>query len=128
MARILLVYAEGPMRDLLAAALEYQGHRVICASSGSIAADPAIKKSCLSRYDLIIADEPMRATVTAEVVGLLKSLYPGTGVVAISPSGPDEVDIDAHDIAGVTAPTVTLNKPFSTADLFRTVDGALLAA
>jgi len=128
MAKILLVYGEGPMRDLMAAALEYQGHRVTSASAGTIAADPTIKKSCISRYDLIIADEPMRATVAAEVVGLLKSLYPGTGVVAIAASGPDEIDIDSHDIAGVNAPTVTLNKPFSTADLFRTVEGVLLAA
>jgi len=128
MARILLVYGEGPMRDLLAAALEYQGHRVTSASSGSIANDPMVKKSCITPYDLIIADEPVRSTVTADVVRLMKSLYPGTGVVAISPNGTDDMDIDAADIAGVTAPTVTLNKPFSTADLFRKVDDALLAA
>lgn len=127
MARILLVYGEGPMRDLLAAALEYQGHRVTSASSGSIASDPMVKKSCITPYDLIIADEPVRSTVTADVVRLMKSLYPGTGVVAISPNGQD-TDIDTADMAGVTAPTVTLNKPFSTADLFRKVDDALLAA
>jgi CheY-like chemotaxis protein len=128
MARILLVYGEGPMRDLLAAALEIQGHHVTATSSGSITSDPRIKKACMSRYDVMIVDEPMRATLAAEVVGLMKSLYPGTGVVAISPGRQDEADLDTYDIAGVTAPTMTLNKPFSTADLFRTVDDALLAA
>ena len=127
MARILLVHGEELVRDHIAAALKCQGHDVISASSESVIDDPMIADEQVSRYDLIIADEVMRETTSAEAIQFIRSLFPDTKILAISRRGRSSVAPDGLELARAAGANATLTKPFSTADLFRTVDKTLRA-
>ena len=127
MARILLVHGEELVRDHIAAALKCQGHDVTSASSGSVINDPMIGDTRVSRYDLIIADDVVQESASAEAIEFIRSLFPDTKILAISRRGRSTVAADGLELARAAGANATLSKPFSTADLFRTVDNALRA-
>ena len=127
MARILLVHGEELVRDHIAAALKCQGHDVTSASSENIIDDPLIGDTRVSRYDLIIADEVMRETASTETIQFFRSAFPDTKILAIARRGRTGVANDDLELAMAAGANATLSKPFSTADLFRTVDKALRA-
>ncbi len=127
MPRILLACEAGPMSDLIAAALQCQGHEVVSAHSSRIPGDALTRTLCISRFDLIIADDLMRTKIAAETIQLMKSMWPSTRILAISGKHCSGESADSLEIANVAEVTATLTRPFSTADLFRTVDGTLLS-
>jgi len=128
MARILLIHGEDPVRDHLAAALRCQGHDVTSASSRGIIDDPLIADAQDWRYDLIIADEALPETASAVTVQLLRLLYPDTKILAIAGSPRGTMRIGGDDLSRSADVCATLSRPFSTADLFRTVDRTLYAS
>jgi DNA-binding response OmpR family regulator len=127
MARLLLIHGEELIRDHLAAALRCQGHDVTTASSRSIIDDPPIGDTQDWRYDLIIADETLPATASASTIQLLQLLYPDTKMLTISRPPRGNIQVDGDALSRRAAACATLSRPFSTADLFRTVDRILHA-
>jgi CheY-like chemotaxis protein len=128
MARILLIHGEELVRDHLAAALRCQGHDVTSSSSRTIIDDPLIADAQDWRYDLIIADEAMPETASAVTIQLLRLLYPDTKILAISRSRRGDMQVEEDGLSRRADVCATLSKPFSTADLFRTVDRTLHAS
>jgi CheY-like chemotaxis protein len=119
-----LIDDQDAVRDFLAAALTCHGHDVTSAPSYLLADDAAPETGPV--FDLVIADDIPPETKAFERIRALRSAFPQTKLIAISGRSRDGEagdDLTPALDAGVNA---TLSKPFSTADLFRTVERTLV--
>jgi CheY-like chemotaxis protein len=130
MAKILLIDDEDDLREFVALALNYHGHDVTEARSGRIITDPPKGAAAASAYDLIITDMVMPDSDGLETIVAARRAYPTGKIIAISGGsrGAPGADGDYLRRALLLGADATLGKPFSTADLFRTVEQALHAA
>lgn len=129
MARILLIDDEEGIRTFLRLALQCQGHDVTEAKTGRILLEGSDTSEWSSFFDLIITDLIMPEGEGIETILAAKARMPSAKIIAISGA--------AHAVGGSgdylrlarnIGADATLQKPFSTADLFRTVEAALEAA
>lgn len=130
MAKILLIDDEDDLREFIAVALNYHGHEVTEARSGRIITHPPEGAPTASAYDLIITDIIMPDSEGLETIIAARRAHPTGKIIAISGGdrgrlGPGVSYLRQARLLGADA---TLDKPFSTADLFRTVEQTLHAA
>jgi len=130
MAKILLIDDEDDLRAFIALALNYHGHQVTEARSGRIITDPPEGAASPSAYDLIITDIVMPDIEGLETIIAAKKAHPTGKIIAISGGARagSGAGIDYLKQARLLGADATLDKPFSTADLFRTVERTLQAA
>lgn len=130
MARILLIDDEDDLREFVAIALNYHGHEVTEAKSGRIITDPPSGATAASAYDLIITDIVMPDSEGLETIIAARKAHPTGKIIAISGGnrGSGGTGVDYLRQARLLGADATLGKPFSTADLFRTVEQTLHAA
>jgi CheY-like chemotaxis protein len=130
MAKILLIDDEDDLRAFVAVALNYHGHDVTQARSGRVITDPEKGVAAAADFDLIITDIVMPDSDGLETIIAARRAHPAGKIIAISggnrgATGPGADYLLQARMLGADA---TLSKPFSTADLFRTVEQALHAA
>jgi CheY-like chemotaxis protein len=130
MAKILLIDDEDDLREFIATALNYHGHEVTEARSGRVITHPAQGTATASEFDLIITDIVMPDSEGLETIIAARKAHPTGKIIAISGgSRPGNASgVDYLHQARLLGADATLPKPFSTADLFRTVDQTLHAA
>ena len=130
MAKILLIDDEDDLREFIALALNYHGHQVTEARSGRIITDPMKGAAAAAAFDLIITDIIMPDSEGLETIIAARKAYPAGKIIAISGGNRagSGATIDYLRQARLLGADATLGKPFSTADLFRTVDQTLRAA
>jgi CheY-like chemotaxis protein len=130
MAKILLIDDEDDLREFMARALSYHGHEVTGAASGRAITAPASGSGGLSQFDLIITDIVMPDVEGIEAIIEAKKACPAAKIIAISGGGRSHCDGPSEYLrhARHLGADATLLKPFSTADLFRTVDATLSTA
>ncbi len=130
MAKILLIDDEDDLRAFVAMALNYHGHEVTEARSGRVITDPLKGAAAASDFDLIITDIVMPDSDGLETIVAAKRAHPAGKIIAISGGnrGAQGGDGDYLQQALLLGADATLGKPFSTADLFRTVEQTLHAA
>jgi DNA-binding response OmpR family regulator len=124
MARILLIDDEADLREFLTRALRIRGHEVTSASSGRVITQPAEGARSAADFDLIITDIVMPDAEGLETIIAAKKASAATKVIAISGGGrsrPSDYLRHARHLGADAA----LRKPFSTAELFQTVEDAL---
>lgn len=126
MAKILLIDDEDDLREFMAVALNYQGHEVTEARSGRIITDPPAGAAAASTFDLIITDIIMPDTEGLETIIAARKAHPAGKIIAIS--GGSRAGSDYLRQARLLGADATLDKPFSTAELFKTVEQTLEAA
>jgi len=124
MAKILLIDDEDNLREFIALALNYHGHQVTEARSGRIITNPPEGATVI--YDLIITDLIMPDSDGLETIVAARKAHPAGKIIAIS--GGSRAGHDCLREARLLGADATLDKPFSTADLFRTVEQTLHAA
>ncbi len=108
MARVLLIDDEEPIRTVLQALLELDGHVVSVATGGT----DGLEQCERSRPDVVLVDLLMPALSGIATIEKLRSMQPDLGIVAISGcigSDPDEPSLGMALRCGATA---TLEKPF----------------
>jgi CheY-like chemotaxis protein len=129
MARILLIDDEDDLRAFVAIALNYHGHEVTEAKSGRVITDPPKGATAASAYDLIITDIVMPDSEGLETIIAARKAHPTGKIIAISGGNRGRgTGVDYLRQARLLGADATLGKPFSTADLFRTVEETLHAA
>jgi CheY-like chemotaxis protein len=130
MAKILLIDDEDDLREFVALALNYHGHEVTEARSGRVITDPPQGMPSACAYDLIITDIIMPDSDGLEIIIAARKAHPTGKIIAISGGdrGRQGAGINYLRQARLLGADATLGKPFSTADLFRTVEQTLHAA
>ena len=130
MAKILLIDDEDDLREFVAIALNYHGHEVTEARSGRVITDPPAGAAAASDFDLIITDLVMPDSEGLETIVAARKAHPTGKIIAISGGnrGAAGSGVDYLRQARLLGADATLGKPFSTADLFRTVEQTLHAA
>lgn len=129
MARILLIDDEADLRSFLSLALQCHGHDVTEASSGRMLLDETACAGVSSRFDVVITDLIMPDAEGIETIRAARSKMPGAKIIAISGAAhARDGDGGYLRLARSIGADATLHKPFSTADLFRTVEAAIRAA
>jgi CheY-like chemotaxis protein len=130
MAKILLIDDEDDLREFVAIALNYQGHEVTEARSGRVITNPAKGGAAAPAFDLIITDIVMPDSEGLETIIAARKAHPASKIIAISGGnrGGSSSGADYLRQARLLGADATLGKPFSTADLFRTVEQTLHAA
>jgi len=129
MAKILLIDDEDDLREFVAIALNYHGHEVTEARSGRVITDPAEGAAAASDFDLIITDIVMPDSEGLETIIVARKNHPAGKIIAISGGNrAGHAGVDYLRQARLLGADATLCKPFSTADLFRTVEQTLHAA
>ena len=128
MAKILLIDDEDDLRAFVAIALNYHGHEVTQARSGRVITDPPKGGVAASEFDLIITDIVMPDSEGLETIIAARKAHPASKIIAISGGNRGGTGVDYLRQARLLGADATLGKPFSTADLFRTVEQALHAA
>src|SRR6185295_3050345 len=127
MAKILLIDDEDDLRAFVAIALNYHGHDVTEARSGRVITDPPTGATAVADFDLIITDIVMPDSEGLETIVAARKACPAGKIIAIS-GGNRSNGGDYLRQACLLGADATLSKPFSTADLFRTVEQTLHAA
>jgi CheY-like chemotaxis protein len=130
MAKILLIDDEDHLREFVALALNYHGHEVTEARSGRVITDPPQGAPAASAYDLIITDIIMPDSDGLDTIVAARKAHPTGKIIAISGGDRGEHGMGFNYLrqARLLGADATLDKPFSTADLFRTVEQTLHAA
>lgn len=130
MAKILLIDDEDDLRAFVAIMLNYHGHEVTEARSGRVITDPPTEGVAASAFDLIITDIVMPDSEGLETIIAARKAHPASKIIAISGGnrGAPGTGADCLSRARLLGADATLGKPFSTADLFRTVEQTLHAA
>jgi CheY-like chemotaxis protein len=130
MAKILLIDDKDDLRAFVAIALNYHGHEVTQARSGRVITDPPKGGMAASEFDLIITDIVMPDSEGLETIIAARKAHPAGKIIAISGGsrGATGSGADYLQQARLLGADATLGKPFSTADLFRTVEQTLHAA
>lgn len=129
MARILLIDDEEDLRSFLRLALQCHGHDVTEAATGRILLDDVASAAGSEHFDLVITDLIMPEGEGIETILAAKTKMPGAKIIAISGAAQARGGKCGYlRLARNIGADATLHKPFSTADLFRTIDEALKAA
>lgn len=108
MGSILLIDDSDPLRELMAAALERDGHKVLQAADGKV----GIELLRAHRIDLLITDIVMPNQDGLVTLQLARKLQPDLKVIVISGDSPRFAALYL-DIANKFGATKTLRKPFS---------------
>jgi CheY-like chemotaxis protein len=129
MAKILLIDDEDDLRSFVAIALNYHGHEVTEARSGRVITDPPKEGDAPSVFDLIITDVVMPDSEGLETIIAAKRVHPASRIIAISGGNRGALGTGGDYLrqARLLGADATLSKPFSAADLFRTVEQTLHA-
>ncbi|HEY1111000.1 MAG TPA: response regulator [Opitutaceae bacterium] len=116
MGLILLVDDSDPLREVMAAALEHDGHRVLQAADGKA----AIALLRANRVDLLITDVVMPDQDGLVTLQLARKMQPELKVIVISGDSPRFAALYL-DLATKFGATKTLRKPFTLPDLLASV-------
>ena len=120
MARILVIDDEEPVRRVMCAALERAGHQVFDAADGNA----GLKRLSASGADLVITDIFMPGQDGIVTVWRIRKEFPGVKVIAVS-GGDSSGRLNLRSGAELLGAAATLSKPFTPADLLRTVRDVL---
>ncbi|MDX2192142.1 MAG: response regulator [Gemmatimonadales bacterium] len=123
MARLLLIEDDAQMRGMLGTTLREAGHQVIEAQDGQ----SGIRSLRSETVDLVLTDILMPGQDGLEVIAEARASAPHVPVVAISGGGRGFGPHDTLRVARQCGATRVLAKPFSLADLLRTVDNLVPA-
>jgi CheY-like chemotaxis protein len=118
MAKILLVDDNIDLLKMMTEIIRRGGHEVTMATDGQVALDVAKKK----QFDLLITDLIMPGKEGIETIMAFKKFHPATKIIAMSGGGAGVGAKDYLSIARTLGVASTLVKPFSTAELMKTVD------
>ncbi len=116
MARILIVDDEESDRLLQQRILERYGHEAFTAGSG----EEALRDLRLKSIDLVITDLQMPGLHGFELISLLRDCSPRPAIVAVSGTGPGQLQV-----AEAVGAQFTLNKPVYPEQLIAVVEQAL---
>ena len=119
MARVLIVDDDQADRIILGRILEGAGHDVYLTSDDEQALKSLLKKS----IDVVVTDLQMPKVHGLELITMLRTLYPEVGIIAVSATGPDQLDM-----AEAVGATVTLSKPVDRDELVEAVAKAVPGA
>lgn len=119
MARLLLIEDDDRLREVIATTLVQAGHEVRQADNGR----RGVELFLLASADLVLTDLIMPDQEGIETIRTLRRHFPALPIVAMSGSAPrSRLYLDVAVRLGAQR---TLAKPFTAADLLRTVDEAL---
>jgi DNA-binding response OmpR family regulator len=118
--RILVVDDDADIRSTLGKLLAMAGHEVLLAENGSEAKRLWREVGA----DLVIVDLLMPEKDGLETIIELRAHSPGIPIIAMSGGGTTK-RMDLLPEAKLLGATVTINKPFSPADMVATVDSVL---
>ncbi len=119
MARVLIVDDDQADRIILGRILERAGHDVYLTSDDEQALKSLLKMS----IDVVVTDLQMPKVHGLELIMMLRTLYPEAGIIAVSATGPDQLDM-----AEAVGATVTLSKPVDPDELVEAVAKAVPGA
>jgi len=122
MARILVIDDEDPIRRMLRAALEMEGHEVLEASEG----EEAIRLYRATPADVVITDIIMPRKDGLEVIMTLRREAPELKIIAMSGGGRFDL-MEPLEMAEPLGAFATLRKPFQLDTMIETVRKALAA-
>ncbi|MDP1579238.1 MAG: response regulator [Candidatus Didemnitutus sp.] len=120
MADILLIDDDDLFRDVLANALERQGHHVRQAENG----DAGLKMFRAQPADLVITDIVMPEKEGLDMIRDLRRDYPTARIIAMSGGLAQDAKLYLH-MAGKFGALAVLAKPFPLTELREVVDRAL---
>ena len=123
-ARILVVDDNASVRRSLAALLTRAGHEVIQAANGS----EASRVWREVELDLVILDLFMPEKDGIETMVELRAFAPGIPIIVMSGGTADGSQIDMLNAAELLGATLTIEKPFTLAEMLNAVRKALHAA
>lgn len=118
MATVLLIDDSASVLELTSSFLSEGGHRVLAHRSAKTAADRLGDKE----LDLVITDLYMPDEDGLELIGKVRKLRPDLPVIAISGA---KADLTLMRVARRLGARATLAKPFTKADLLKTVAAVL---
>ena len=113
MARVLIVDDEESDRVVLRTILQRAGHEVVEAADGEEALEGYGDKG----IEVVVTDLQMRNVHGLELIMMLRDFTPRPGIIAISGTGEDQLDM-AHMLGA----TKTLRKPIIPEELLAAVD------
>jgi len=119
-AVILVIDDDALMRDTIEAMLEEAGHQLMLAENG----DRALALMANTAADLVITDILMPGKEGMQTICELQELYPTVPIIAIS-GGSRRVKQSYLPTATALGAAATLDKPFSHAELLKTVNSLL---
>ncbi len=119
MARVLIVDDDQADRIILGRILEGAGHDVYLTSDDEQALKSLLKMS----IDVVVTDLQMPKIHGLELIMKLRTLYPEAGIIAVSATGPAQLDM-----AEAVGATVTLSKPVDPDELVEAVAKAVPGA
>ncbi len=119
MARVLIVDDDQAYRIIMGRILEGAGHDVYLTSDD----EQALKSLLKMRFDVVVTDLQMPKVHGLELIMMLRTLYPEAGIIAVSATGPDQLDM-----AEAVGATVTLSKPVDRDELVEAVAKAVPGA
>lgn len=121
MAKILIVDDEQNIRNILRESLKKEQHEVFEASSGQEASDILDKNA----IELVITDLVMPGKTGLDLIMEIKEKIPDLNIIAISGGGGINGRFDYLPIAQLIGANNILKKPFSIADMRKTVSELL---
>ncbi|MDH3208614.1 MAG: response regulator [Gemmatimonadota bacterium] len=113
MATVLIVDDEELDRVVLRTILQRAGHQVVEASDG----DEALEGYGGKGIEVVVTDLQMRNVHGLELITILRDFTPRPGIIAISGTGEDQLDM-AHMLGA----TKTLRKPIDPEELLAAVN------
>ena len=113
LARVLIVDDEESDRVVLRTILQRAGHQVVEAADGAEALEGYEDKG----IEVVVTDLQMHNVHGLELITILRDFTPRPGIIAISGTGEDQLDM-AHLLGA----TKTLQKPVSPEELLAAVD------
>ncbi len=119
MARVLIAEDDQEDRIILGRILEGAGHHVYLTSDG----EQALKVHLKRGIDVVVTDLQMPKIHGLELIMKLRTLYPEAGIIAVSATGPLQLDM-----AEAVGATVTLSKPVDPDELVEAVAKAVPGA
>ena len=122
MAKVLIIDDDDIFRDFIGAVLERNGHEVITVGSARHVVHGLRKHLMRSSFDIVIVDMLMPEVNGIEVIRTFKESYHGEKILAVTGgSGRSGGAATRLELAMHFGAEATLVKPFSTAELCRTV-------
>ena len=120
MARVLIVDDDQAERIILGRILERAGHDVYLTSDDEQALRSLLKKKSI---DVVVTDLQMPKVHGLELIMILRTFYPEVGIIAISATGPPQLDM-----ADAVGAIVALSKPVDPDELVEAVAKAVPGA
>lgn len=116
MARLLVVDDDEAFLVVLKTILERANHEVFAASDG----DQALEAYAGKGIDVVVTDLQMRNVHGLELISVLRDSEPRPGIIAISGTGEDQLDM-AHALGA----DMTMSKPITAEQLVEAVASVL---